>query len=179
MPDAFLRTNSKADIQRVRQRRVMGAASRIDTRQAHGSRGEPVHPDPRGEGFLIRDISHALRRYRNLVLPLSEGVREVENVALLTAGVRREELSEQEDAHQCPPDGAVWTRPTIDGNRMTTKPVMNSSWGWQPGLTGRDGRLWQFEAAVPDGSASRTAKATIMNVELACPEVTKVDLLAA
>jgi len=80
------------DTQRIRQRWVMGAAGRIDTREAHRKRGEPVHPDPRCKGFPIRDISHALRRYRNLVSPLGEGVREVENVALLAADVRREEL---------------------------------------------------------------------------------------
>jgi len=52
-----------------------------------------MHPNPRRKGFLIRDISHALRRYRNLVSPLSEGFREVENVALLAADVRWKELS--------------------------------------------------------------------------------------
>jgi hypothetical protein len=41
---------------------------------------------------LIRDISHALRRYRNVVSPPSEGVREVENMTLLAADVRWKEL---------------------------------------------------------------------------------------
>jgi hypothetical protein len=81
-----------ADTQRIRHRWVMGAAGRIDAREAHRSRGEPLHPNPRWKGFLIRDISHALRRYRNLMSPLSEGVREVENVALLAADVWRKEL---------------------------------------------------------------------------------------
>jgi hypothetical protein len=81
-----------ADTQRIRQRWVMGAARRIDTREAHRNRGEPVHPNPRCEGLLIRDINHALRRYRNPVSPLSEGVREVEDVALLAADVRWKEL---------------------------------------------------------------------------------------
>jgi hypothetical protein len=70
----------------------MGAAGRIDTRQAHRSRGEPVHTNPRPKGFLVRDINHALRRYRNLVSPLSESFREVENMALLAADVRWKEL---------------------------------------------------------------------------------------
>jgi hypothetical protein len=81
-----------ADTQWIRHRWVMGAAGRIDAREAHRNRGEPVHPNPRCKGFLIRDINHALRRYRNLVPPLSEGVREVENVALLAADVRWKEL---------------------------------------------------------------------------------------
>src|SRR5215469_14558235 len=92
-----------ADSQRIRHRWVMGAAGRIDTREAHRSRGEPVHANPRCKGFLIRDINHALRRYRNLMSPLSEGVREVENVALLAADVRWKELGEQQDAHQRAP----------------------------------------------------------------------------
>jgi hypothetical protein len=70
----------------------MGAAGRIDTREAHRSRGEPVHPNPRYKGFSVRDIGHALRRYRNLVSPLSESFREVENVTLLTADVWWKEL---------------------------------------------------------------------------------------
>jgi len=81
-----------ADTQRIRHRWVMGAAGRVDTREAHRNRGEPVHPNTRCKGFLVRDINHTLRRYRNLMSPLSEGVREVENVALLTADVRRKEL---------------------------------------------------------------------------------------
>ena len=81
-----------ANTQRIRQWGVMGPAGRIDTREAHRSRGEPVYPNPRGKGFLIRDINHALRRYRNLVSPLSEGVREVEDVAFLAADVRWEKL---------------------------------------------------------------------------------------
>jgi hypothetical protein len=81
-----------ADTQWIRHRWVMGAAGRIDAREVHRNRGEPVHPNPRCKGFLIRDINHALRRYRNLVPPLSEGVREVENVALLAADVRWKEL---------------------------------------------------------------------------------------
>jgi hypothetical protein len=85
----------------------MGAAGRVDTREAHRSRGEPVHPDSRCKGLLIRDISHALRRYRNLVSALSEDFREIENVALLAANVWWEELSEQEDAHQCASDGTT------------------------------------------------------------------------
>jgi hypothetical protein len=96
-----------ADTQRIRHRRVMGTAGRIDTREAHRSRGEPVHPDPRCKGFLIRDINHTLRRYRNVMSPLSEGVREVENVALLATDVRRKELRQQKDAHQCVPDRTV------------------------------------------------------------------------
>ena len=67
----------------------MGAVGRIDTREAHRGRGEPVYPDPRGKGLLIRDIDHAVRRYRNIVSALGEGVREVEDVALLAADVRR------------------------------------------------------------------------------------------
>ena len=63
--------------------------------------------DPRGKGLLIRDISHALRRHRDLVSPLGEGIREVENVALLAADVRRKKLGQQKDAHQCVPDGTV------------------------------------------------------------------------
>jgi hypothetical protein len=70
----------------------MGTAGRINTRDAHRSRSEPVHPNPRCKGLLIRDISHALRRYRNLVSPLGESVREVENVAFLAADVRWKEL---------------------------------------------------------------------------------------
>ena len=83
------------------KRRVMRATGRIDTREAHGSRGDPVHPNPRGQDFLVRDVSHALRRYRDPMPPRSQGVREVENVALLAADVRWEELSEQQDTHQC------------------------------------------------------------------------------
>ena len=78
----------------------MGAVGRINTRKAHRNRGEPVHPNPRCQGFLIRDTNHALRRHRNLVPPLGEGIREVENVALLAADVRRKELGQQKDAHQ-------------------------------------------------------------------------------
>jgi len=70
----------------------MGAVGRIDSGHAHRGRGEPVHPNPRRKGFLIRDISHALRRYRNLMSPLSKGFREVENVALLAADVWWKEL---------------------------------------------------------------------------------------
>jgi hypothetical protein len=81
-----------AGTQRIRHRWVMGAAARIDTRQAHRSRGEPVHPDPRCKGFLIRDTDHTLRRYRNVMSTPSECIREVENVALLAADVRRKEL---------------------------------------------------------------------------------------
>ena len=90
-----------ADTPRIRQWRVMRATGRIDPREEHGSRGDPVYPNPRGENFLIRDVRHALRRYRNLMPPGSEGVREVENVALLAAYVRWKELSEQQDTHQC------------------------------------------------------------------------------
>jgi hypothetical protein len=64
-----------------------------------------VYADPRCKGFLIRDISHALRRNRNLVTPFGERIREVENVALLATDVRRKELREQKDAHQGAPDG--------------------------------------------------------------------------
>jgi len=96
-----------ADTQRIRHRWVMGAAGRIDAREAHRSRGKPVHPDPRCKGFLIWDINHALRRYRNLVPALCEGVREVENVTLLAADVRWKELGQEKDAHQCAPDGTV------------------------------------------------------------------------
>ncbi len=96
-----------ADTQRIRHRWVVGAAGRIDTRQKHRSHGEPVHPDPRCEGFLIRDASHALGRYRHLVPPLGEGVREVENVTLLATDVRREKLGQQKDAHQNNPAAAA------------------------------------------------------------------------
>jgi hypothetical protein len=71
---------------------VVSAVGRIDTRETHRNRGEPVHPDPRLKGFLIRDVNHALRRYRNLVSPLSEGFREVENVTFLAANVWWKEL---------------------------------------------------------------------------------------
>jgi len=81
-----------ADTQRIRQRRMMGAVGRIDTREAHRGRGEPVHPNPRRKGFLIWNTNHALGRYSNLVSPLSQGIREVENVALLAADVRWKEL---------------------------------------------------------------------------------------
>jgi hypothetical protein len=70
----------------------MGAVRRIDTRESHGGRREPVHPNPGCKSFLFRDISHALRRDRNLMSPLSESVRQVENVALLAADVRWKEL---------------------------------------------------------------------------------------
>jgi hypothetical protein len=70
----------------------MGTVGRINTREAHRNRGEPVHPNPRSKGFVIRDTNHALRRYRNLVSSLSEGVREIENVALLAADVGWKEL---------------------------------------------------------------------------------------
>jgi hypothetical protein len=73
----------------------MGTAGRKDTRETHGERAEPVHPNTRREGFLIGDISHTLGGYRNLVSPLSEDVREVENVAFLAANVRWKELGEQ------------------------------------------------------------------------------------
>jgi hypothetical protein len=39
-----------------------------------------------------RDVSHALRRHRYFVSLSSEGVRQVENVPLLAADIRREEL---------------------------------------------------------------------------------------
>ena len=94
-----------ADTQRIRQRRVVGAVGRIDAREAHRSRSEPVHPNPRPKSFLIRDINHALRRYRNLMSPLSEAVRQVEDVTLLTADIRWKELSQQKDTHQPAPDG--------------------------------------------------------------------------
>ena len=97
----------------------MGAAGRIDTREAHRGRGEPVHPDPRCKGLLIRDINHALRRYRNLVSPPSEGVREVENVPLLAADVRREELGEQQDAHQRPPGNAAGSFAGLNACKVT------------------------------------------------------------
>jgi hypothetical protein len=51
-----------------------------------------VHPNTRPKDFLIRDVNHALRRYRNLVSPLSERFREVENVTFLAADVRWKEL---------------------------------------------------------------------------------------
>ena len=38
------------------------------------SRRRPCPPNPRPKSFLIRDINHALRRYRNLMSPLSEAV---------------------------------------------------------------------------------------------------------
>ena len=79
----------------------MSAARRIDTREVHGGRCEPVHPDPRGKRFLVWDPRHTLRRYRNLVSPISEDVRQVEDVAFLAADVRWKELSQQKDAHQC------------------------------------------------------------------------------
>src|SRR5690242_2562628 len=85
----------------------MGAVGRVDTREAHRSRGEPVHPDPRCKGLLIRHASHALGRDRNLVPPRSEGCREVENVALLATDVRWKELGQEEDAHQRAPDGTA------------------------------------------------------------------------
>jgi hypothetical protein len=81
-----------ADSQRIRQWRVMGAVGRIDTREVHRRRGKPVHPNPRRKGFLVRDINHALRRYRNLMSPLSESFRKIENVALFAADVRWKEL---------------------------------------------------------------------------------------
>jgi hypothetical protein len=83
---------------------MMGAIGRIDTREAHRGRGEPVHPNPRRKGFLIWNAKHPLRRYRNLVSPLSEGIREVENVALLAADVWWKELGQEKDTHQCAPD---------------------------------------------------------------------------
>jgi hypothetical protein len=70
----------------------MGAVGRIDAGDAHRNRGEPVHPNPRCKGLLIRDISQAVRCYRNLVFPLSEGVRKIEDVALLATDVRWKEL---------------------------------------------------------------------------------------
>jgi hypothetical protein len=71
---------------------VVGAVGRIDTREAHRSRGEPVDPYPRLKGFLIWDVNHALRRYCDLVSPLSEDFREVENVTFLAADVWWKEL---------------------------------------------------------------------------------------
>ena len=41
---------------------------------------------------MIRDTNHALSRYCNTVSPLSEGVRKVEDVALLATDVRWKEL---------------------------------------------------------------------------------------
>jgi hypothetical protein len=96
-----------ADSQRIWQRRVMGAASRIDTRETHRSRCEPMYPNPPCKGFLIRDTSHAVRRYRDIVSPLSKGDREVQNVPLLAADIWREELGQQKDAHQYPPEPVI------------------------------------------------------------------------
>jgi hypothetical protein len=96
-----------ADAERIWQWRVMGTAGRVDTREAHRSRAEPVHPDPGAEGFLIRNAGHALRRHGNLVPPLGQGVRQVEEVALLAADVGGKELGQQEDAHQRAPGGAI------------------------------------------------------------------------
>jgi len=62
-----------------------------------------VHPNPGCKSFLVRDLGHPLRRYRNLVSPLREGVRQVEDVAFLAADVRWKELSQQEDSHGCAP----------------------------------------------------------------------------
>jgi hypothetical protein len=92
-----------ADSQWVRQWRVMGATGRIDTREMHRGRGEPVHSNPRCEGFLVWDTIHAVRGYRNFVSPLSKSGREVKNVPLLAADIRWKELGQQKDAHQCPP----------------------------------------------------------------------------
>src|SRR5579872_5180673 len=105
----------------------MSAAGRIDTREAHRGRGESVHPDPRCQGLEIRDISHALRRHRNLVSPPGEGVREVENVPLLAADVRREELGEQQDAHQRAPGTAAGS--FAGSNACRTTPT-RASWSW-------------------------------------------------
>src|SRR5215813_2917334 len=86
---------------------MMGAVGRIDAREAHRGRGEPVNPNPRCKGFLIWNTNHALRRNRNLVAPLSEDIRNLENVAFLAADVRWKELGQEKDAHQCAPDGTL------------------------------------------------------------------------
>jgi hypothetical protein len=59
-----------------------------------------VYTHAGGEHFLIRDASHALGGYCNFMTAVGEGVRKVEHVPLLAASVRREELGEQEKAHQ-------------------------------------------------------------------------------
>jgi hypothetical protein len=58
-----------------------------------------MHPNSGGEGLLIRDARHALRRNGNLVPTSSKGVREVQNMTFLAPDIRRKELGEQKEAH--------------------------------------------------------------------------------
>jgi len=51
-----------------------------------------VHPNSRYESLLIWNTNHALRCYRNPVSSPSEGIRKIEDVALLAADVRWKEL---------------------------------------------------------------------------------------
>jgi hypothetical protein len=82
----------RADTQRVRHRRVMSTARRIQPGNAHGSGAEPVNPDPGGQDLLILDPNHALRRHTNLVPALCEGVGKIEDVELLAPDVWWKEL---------------------------------------------------------------------------------------
>jgi hypothetical protein len=113
-PLALSDARQLADTQRIRQRRVMAAVGRIDARKPHCRCGEPVNPDSRRQDFVIRDTSHALRCYSDVVSALSQRIRKVENVALLAADVRWKELGQQKNAHQFFRDGTRESRTVGD-----------------------------------------------------------------
>jgi hypothetical protein len=88
-----------AHSQRIRDRKVMHAAGRIDTWKAHRHGAESVDANSRRKYFLIRDVGHALGGDCDLVTSAGQGVSEVENVQLFPSDIRRKKLSQQKNAH--------------------------------------------------------------------------------
>ena len=121
-----------------------------------------MHPNPRGKGFLIRGINHALGRYRNLVSPLSERIREVENMTLLAADIRWEKLGQQKDAHQNSPAAAAKVTAERQSSRLLRQHRVSTA-SAKSGCPGYDGvkhaRLdgWDLEDFQGDRDGGRCA----------------------
>jgi hypothetical protein len=82
------------DPEGIRDWWVVQTPSRVHTRQAHGQGREPVHAHSRWEHLFVRDAGHLLGGDRDPMTAVGESVREIKDVLLLTANVRREELGE-------------------------------------------------------------------------------------
>jgi hypothetical protein len=85
--------------QRVRDRRMMRSASRVNTWHAHGHGRESAYLDPGGKDFLVEAPGYSLGGDNDVMTPVSENVREVKDMSFLPADVRGKELGRQYKTH--------------------------------------------------------------------------------
>jgi hypothetical protein len=77
----------------------MRSAGRVDTRHAHGHGRESAYLNPRRKDFLVQTPGYSLGGHYDVMAPVSQNVREVEDMSFLPADVRGEELGCQHKTH--------------------------------------------------------------------------------